>query len=186
MKSIILSTVILGLTMSCSRLVAQEADPVKKANKQNELKADKNMVDEDAAEFLVKAADARMMDLQEGKLAAERGTTASVRSYGKLMVKDQTNLLAQIKKLAATRNISLPSAISDNKQDGREDLAGKTGKDFDEKFAKMMKLDHQRDVKLFTRAKDCKDAGVSNFATKNLPMIESHLARIKALKKDME
>lgn len=161
---------------------AQEKDPVKSANAKNDDKADKDLVDEDIAGFLVKTADARMMDSQEGKLAVDKGTRADVKEYGKLMIRDQATLLAEVKALAAKKNISLPAGISNKKEDGREDLSEKSGKDFDEKFIKMMIIDHERDIKLFRKAMDYDDKDVVDFAKKYLPMIEGHLARIKAIK----
>lgn len=161
---------------------AQEKDPVKKANATNEKKAGNNEIaSQETADFLVKSADARLMDTKEGRLATERGTTAAIREYGKLMLKDQAALMQQIKELAAKRNIALPGGISSDKEDGRETLAGKTGKEFDEKFVKMMKVDHQRDVKLFKEAAKSKDKGISEFAQKYLPMIQSHLNKIEAM-----
>src|SRR5688572_33066010 len=68
---------------SCS---SSETDSVKQAQKQNQNSA----IDEDISEFLTEAADARMMDLEQGKLAKERGTTAAIRQYGEWMITDQT------------------------------------------------------------------------------------------------
>jgi putative membrane protein len=161
---------------------AQERDPVKSANAANEKKSDEEIVEEDIADFLVKSADARMMDTQEGKLATQKGTSSQIREYGKLMVKDQSLLLDKIKMLAEKRNITLPTGISDKKEDGREDLAEESGKDFDEKFIKMMKLDHERDVKLFRKATEYEDLEIRAFATEYLPMIQSHLDRINEIK----
>ena len=158
---------------------AQDKDPVKVANKENDAK---KLVDDDIADFLVKSADARMMDAQEGKLAVEKGTTQSMKDYGKLMLKDQAKLLAEIKKLAKKKNVSLPDGISNKKEDGREDLKEKNGKEFDEKFIKMMIIDHERDIKLFEEAAEHRDAEVSAFAKKYLPMIQSHLSKINKIK----
>jgi putative membrane protein len=120
MTAIAIYAAVMTMVLSILSAHAQETDPVKKANKVNDKKADNNLVDEDVADFLVKSADARMMDAQEGKLAAEKGTTKAVRDYGELMMKDQSTLLKKIKGLAAKRNITLPSGISDKKDDGRE------------------------------------------------------------------
>ena len=177
---------VMTMVLSILSAHAQETDPVKKANKVNDKKADNNLVDEDVADFLVKSADARMMDAQEGKLATEKGTAAPIREYGKLMMKDQDALLRKIKQLAAKRNIMLPSGISDKKEDGREDLAEEKGEDFDDKFIKMMIIDHERDVKLFEKATEFKDSEVSAFAKANLPIIQSHLDKIKAIKHQLQ
>ena len=164
-------------------LNAQTSDPVRQATQTNEKKSDKGIIDEQTAEFLVKSADARMMDKLEGSMAAKKGTTAAVREYGMQMVKDQSTLLAKIKQLAASKNITLPSGISKKKQDGKEQLSKKTEEAFDRKFISMMKIDHERDIKIFTEATRSKDKAVSNFAMKYLPLIQSHLDKVKALDK---
>jgi putative membrane protein len=168
----------LGLALN-----AQTADPVKKANISNEKKSDNGKIDEEVADFLVKSADARMMDKLEGGLASKKGTTAAVRQYGMLMVKDQTVLLDKLKVLAAERKISLPGGISNKKETGRQDLSGKTGEDFDKLFIKMMRIDHERDVKMFTEATGSDDKGIRLFASRYLPMIQLHLDKINALEK---
>ena len=122
-----------------------------------------------------------MMDIYEGKLAVEKGTSSSLRAYGKLMVTHQTMLLVAIKALAVKKNITLPKGISNKKENGRDNLDEKSGKDFDKKFAKMMAIDHKRDVKLFKQAIDFEDFEVSQFAKKYLPTIQTHLDRIDAI-----
>lgn len=159
----------------------QTKDPVREANAINESKEAGHIVDKDIAAFLVKSADARMMDAQEGKLATQKGTTKAVRDYGALMVKDQAMLLKKIKVLASGKKISLPPAIGGKKQEGKEDLMAKTGKEFDKKFIKMMKIDHERDVKLFKKATGYSDAAVAAFAVKYLPLIQAHLKKVNAM-----
>lgn len=167
---------ILFATLTGLSTFAQENDAAKKSNVN-----EKKVVSEEVAVFLVRSADARLVNTKQGRLAMERGTTAAIREYGKLMLKDQATLMQQIKELAAKRNVALPQGISNTKDDGRESLAGKTGKDFDTQFVKMMKADQQRDVRLFKEASAFKDKGVSEFAQKYLPMIQSHLNKIEAL-----
>ncbi|MBC7850848.1 MAG: DUF4142 domain-containing protein [Chitinophagaceae bacterium] len=110
------------LTSSFIAFSQDRIDPVKKANTANEVKVENKQIDEDVAEFLVKSADARMMDSKEGKLASQKGTSSAIKNYGSLMVKDQAMLLAKIKKLAAARKISLPTDISNDKIEGLVDL----------------------------------------------------------------
>ena len=180
---LIACTTIMGTLLDIKFAKGQDKDPVKRANAVNEEKSKDNVVDEDIADFLVKSADARMMDAKEGKLAMEKGTKASIREYGELMIRDQSELLTKIKSIAAKRNITLPEGISDKKEDGREDLAAETGEDFDDKFIKMMIKDHERDIKLFKKALDSEDKSVSVFAQEYLPMIQSHLDKINEIKK---
>lgn len=157
-------------------------DSVKKADHINEVRADMGTVDPDAAVFLVKIADARLMDAKEGALAVSRGATGDTRNYGKLMVKDQAAMLAEIRKIAGEMHVSLPTDISTDKQEGYSSLVSKRGEEFDEKFFKMMKIDHERDVDDFTKAAQLTNQRVKEFAAARLPLIQSHLAKLKVLK----
>ena len=81
--------------------------------------------------FLLEMNDARMMDLEEGKQAAQKGTTNEVRQYGEKMIKEQTYLLKQFQLFAFSKKIELPKSISDKKLNALNDLKEKTGKDLD-------------------------------------------------------
>ena len=143
----------------------------------------KNNEKDNLEKFLVQMNDARLMDFQEGKLAELKGTTSSIKEYGTLMIKDQTFLLAEFVKVAKSKNIALPKTISNKKLKALKKLSEKSGKDFDKKFINMICIDHKRDVKKFTNATKYEDLEVSKFANKHLPMIESHLLKIEAIKK---
>ena len=139
-------------------------------------------MDEFVAEFIREMAEARLMDLEEGKIAQQRSTTKDLKSYGTLMVNDQTEMLREIKKLAVLKNVALSDELGPDKAEGLKDLKEVHGESFDKKFIKMMTIDHKRDVKKFERATRSSDADVQVFATRYLPYVQSHLERIKALK----
>ena len=138
--------------------------------------------DEFVTEFITDIAEARMMDLEEGKIAQQRSTTKDLKSYGALMVNDQTEMLNDLKKLAALKGVVLPSSLGEYKEKGLTDLKEVHGKSFDKKFIRMMIIDHKRDLKKFEKATRSTDADIQVFATKYLPYIQSHLQKIKALK----
>jgi putative membrane protein len=162
---------------------SNQQDSVSKADLENEQRAKEYLLDEPSAEFLVKIADGRLMGIKEGEAAQSKGTTPEIRAYGKLMVKDQNRLYAVMKTLAVHKKIQLPITISAEKQDGLKDLLAKSGTDFDDKFVKMMRIDHERDIRLFTDALHLKDDEIRAFAVKYLPLIQEHLDKLNALKK---
>lgn len=171
---------------SISLLYAQEQDPVDAAMAVNQTLVERNKVDADVAEFLVTAADARMMDMTEGTLATQRGTTKEIKEYGKVMINDQKAMLTEIKKMAKRRKVALPSGISNEKEEGRKELAELSGKEFDKKFIRMMIIDHKRDLKLFRKAVKSNDEEISEFAELYIPILQSHLARIKEINEDLK
>ena len=136
--------------------------------------------------FITDAADARMMDREEGRLASKMGTTSDIRKYGELMIKDQTTLLAAVKELAKQKNIVLPEKITEEKSRALQDLKDVKGTDFDKKFLRMIKIDHKRDVGEFKSASEYDDQQVSAFAKKHLPMIETHLRKVERIKDDVK
>jgi putative membrane protein len=157
-----------------------EKDSVAQAQELNQNSA----IDEDISKFLTEAADARMMGVEQGKLAMAKGTTPAIKQYGEWMVNDQTRMLKEIRVLAASKNIMLPNSLSNKKADGLKDLKEKEGQDFDDKFIKMMTTDHKRDVNEFDDATDFKDKDVQKFAATYLPIVESHLEKIKAVEEN--
>ena len=183
MKFLAITTLCLGfLSFSCqtTRPSAEE----KKVAAENEAKEDMGTVDEKIVDFLVTAADARMMGTEEGKQGTAKGTTAEIRNYGKLMQEDQPMLLAQIKELAQSHDVTLLQNLSAKRQKALEDLKSETGEKFNKQFIKMMTVDHERDVKEFEEASKFSDPAVSQFAAKYLPLIQSHLQKVKDLKED--
>jgi putative membrane protein len=167
------------LFLSCG---PEKTDSVKEAH-------DKNLnssIDENISKFMTEATDARMMNIEQGRLALQKGTNDLIKNYGEKMISDNTRLLKEIRTLAAAKNITLPATLSNEKADGLEDLRSSEGKDFDKKFINMMTRDHRRDVDQFEDAADFKDQDISGFATRNLSVIELHLTSIQQVEESTE
>jgi len=137
---------------------------------------------DETATFIREMADARMMDTEEGKLARDRGTTDAIKQYGEWMITDQAIILKALQSLASAKGVSLPDKLSREKAEGLADLKKEQGVDFDKKFMKMIVIDHKRDIKAFREAAESEDAAVKTFASKFLPVIESHLVKIEEIK----
>ena len=165
------------------KTAAPTNDSVALTNRINQENTELSQTEKDIAEFLTEIADGRMMDKKEGEEALKKGTTPEIRQYGQLMVKDQTALLKAIKKLAKARQINLPMAISAQKQEGLENLRKEEGKEFDQKFIKMMIIDHERDIKLFKKASGYEDMAIKRFIAKYYSKIQLHLDKAETLKK---
>jgi putative membrane protein len=177
-KDIVMKT--LAFYVAALLLVAcgpADKDSVKQAHDQNL----NSSIDEEVSEFLTEAADARMMDLEQGKLASTKGGTAEVRQYGQWMVKDQTRMLTELRVLAASKNIVLPNDLSHKKANALDDLKEKSGEEFDKKFIDMMRIDHKRDVDEFEDALEFRDPDIKQYAQTYLPVVKSHLEKIEAI-----
>lgn len=158
------------LVVSCG----SDNDSVKLAHQQNL----NNSIDERISEFMTEAADARLMDIEQGKLALEKGTNDLVKNYAQKLLDDNTKLLKELRTLAAQKNIVLPTTLSNEKADGLNDLREEEGEAFDKEFIKMIQRDHKRDLDKFEEAADFNDRDVQQFAQRNVSLFEKHLAQI--------
>jgi putative membrane protein len=139
-------------------------------------------VDKDAADFAVEAANGGMMEVELGNYAAQNAFSQRVKDFGSMMVKDHSKVNDELKSIAATKNITLPSSVGESAQKDMTDLMKKKGKDFDKAYMDMMLDDHKKDVKDFEKeAKECKDPEVRSFAGKTLPVLLTHLDSTKAI-----
>lgn len=143
-------------------------------------------IDENISKFMTEAADARMMDIEEGKLAMEKGSNDLIKNYAQQLVDDNTKLLKELRALAGQKNIVLPTTLSNEKADGLNDLREKEGHEFDDKFIKMVQRDHKRDLDEFEEAADFNDRDVQQFAQRNVSLFEKHLAKVDQVEESNE
>ncbi|MBT1702248.1 DUF4142 domain-containing protein [Chryseosolibacter indicus] len=152
-----------------------------KENVNNVSEEEHAMVDDHIAAFIIQAADTRMMGIEQGKLAKERGTTEEIRAYGEKIIQDQSKVLEELKELAEKKKVRLPKALSNRRTHGLYELRSENGRFFDKKFVRMITLDHKHDLRQFSRAKKFSDPEVRDFVVNNLPVIESHLEDIEQI-----
>jgi putative membrane protein len=161
----------------------KKADSVESATDTTEKTAN---VEDDVAEFMTEAASGGMMEVELGKTAEKSAGNQDVKSFGALMVKDHTKANAELKALAALKNITLPQVIGKEHQEKVNDLIKLKGAEFDKKYISMMVDDHKEDIKHFEKASKFKDADISAFAKKTLPTLTIHLQSAEALDKQMK
>ena len=144
-------------------------------------------VEESDAKFAVEAANGGMSEVVLGKLASEKATNKKVKDFGAMMVTDHSKANDEIKTLAHKLSINLTDSISSDESKTRDELAKKSGTDFDKDYVKTMVDDHKKDVKAFEDAsKNLKDNDLKAFATKTLPTLKMHLEAIEKIKKGMK
>lgn len=190
----LLLIVALCVAQSCNNS-SSDKDSVDKANDMNDKKDSTSMstaktdsmpatmaVNDDVAKFAVKAANGGMAEVELGKLAQQKATQKSIKNFGAMMVTDHTKANAELKGLAAEKNITLPDSVGEDMQKHITDLSKKTGKDFDKSYMDMMVSDHKDDISDFEdAAKNSKDSSFKTFAVKTLPTLYKHLGAAKAI-----
>jgi putative membrane protein len=134
------------------------------------------------ADFFKKAAQAGLAEVEAGKLAQEKGSSAAVKDFGAMMVKDHTEANDKLKSLATTENVDLPSSP------GVKDTAEKTklqvlsGESFDKSYIKGQLTAHRQAVALFRKESTSgQDPQARAFAAETLPTLRQHLKKVDEL-----
>lgn len=140
------------------------------------------VIDKESAEFMVAAADGGMMEVLLGQLAQQKSTNSRVKGFGEMMVRDHSKGGDEFKKLAQKKAVTLPDSVSRAHKKEIDNLAKKSGVDFDIAYINLMVMDHKEDINEFEKAsKKVKDAEVKALADKTLPVLKVHLDSAKAI-----
>jgi putative membrane protein len=143
--------------------------------------------DEGDAKFAVDAANGGMAEVALGKLAEGKAVNAKVKEFAAMMVADHTKANDELMALAQFKNITLPQAVSSDKQATMDNLTKKAGSDFDKAYVDQMIDDHKTTISLFEDAsKNVKDVDLKAFADKTLPTLRTHLEHINAIHDSMK
>jgi putative membrane protein len=141
----------------------------------------------DDNEFMTKAAQGGMAEVELGKLAVQKAQNAEVKKFGQKMIEDHTNANTELKSVASKKSVTLPTEVNAKQKATMDKLKGLSGAEFDKAYVEAMVDDHKEDVDLFQdTSSDAKDADVKAFATKTLPTLKMHLDMIKGIQSKMK
>ena len=179
-----------AILVACNDADNKADDTVEQADSANESRQDivRNdttiLVDEKSSEFLVRAANSTMTELAMLRNAGQVGSIQHIKNFASMLAKDHEALQQEIKSIATSKNIVLPAAIAADDQKDVNDLAEKTGKNFDKEFINEMIDRHKNGIKAYEdAAKDAGDADIKAFANNTLSKLRMHLDSAQAIKK---
>ena len=136
--------------------------------------------------------EANMADSAAGAIAAAKGTSASVRDFGKRMMRDHHQLRAQGQALAKKLKVTPQPPSGDNSvSDSQKNLdklnSTAKGKDFDKAY-----IDHEVDyhkalLETATKAMgQAQNTELKNLIQKAAPAIQAHLDLAESIQKKMK
>jgi putative membrane protein len=132
--------------------------------------------------FAIRAAQGGLAEVKLGRLAAEKASSADVKAFGRQMVDDHGKANDQLKALAESERMTLPSDVNGKQQAMYDRLSKLSGDQFDSAYVKGMMTDHQEDIKDFKKeSQSGTDEKIKSFAAQTLPVIEGHLDRLKVI-----
>lgn len=150
-------------------------DSKEMAEERNEQRFDTRQQEKDA-DFLVKAAEINLKEIQLGQLAQQRGGSDHVRELGRMMEQAHSNAQSDLMALAQNKAIVIPTTLTENGRDAYDKLNNESAEDFDLEYADMMVKGHKDAIDKFEKAStDAGDADIRNWASNSLPELRTHL-----------
>jgi len=126
--------------------------------------------------FATKAAAGGMAEVKLGELAKTNASSADVKSFGERMVTDHSKANEQLKQIATTKGMTLPTSLNAKDQATYDRLSKLNGAEFDAAYMKDMVADHKTDVSEFKKEADKgTDTDLKQFASSTLPTLQEHL-----------
>ncbi len=126
-------------------------------------------------QFVAKAAQAGLAEVQLGQLAEQKAASNEVKQYAQQMVLEHTQANNQLKQLANQKSLTVPQSLDQQHQTAKANLAKLSGVAFDRAYMDLMKQDHAKVISLFQQeASHGQDASLKNWAATTLPKLQKH------------
>jgi putative membrane protein len=135
------------------------------------------------ADFVTKAAEGGQFEVEVAKLAADKASSADVKTFAQMLVDDHSAANDKLRQIATSHNVALPASLPDAKKKELDQLGKLSGPAFDKQFVKMAGIkDHHHDIAEFEKAsKNAQSQDVKQFAQSTLPTLKKHLEAAQKL-----
>jgi putative membrane protein len=160
---------LIAISAVCSLLVGLQDVSGEEKDRQGQLSAGDY-------KFVTETALGGRMEVELGRLAAQKGSDAAVRDFGERMVRDHQKANQELTQLVMQKGAALPAASSKKEDEKIEHFKALSGADFDKAYIKDMVSDHRTDIKEFQKEADkANDADLKVWVVKTLPILQEHL-----------
>jgi putative membrane protein len=128
------------------------------------------------ASFAQDAASGGMAEVKLGQLAEQKGSSQTVKDFGKRMETDHSAAGDKLKNVASKDGMTIPDSLSQADRAEYDRLSRMSGPEFDKAYARAMVQDHQKDIAAFKQeANSGQNPDLKNFASETLPTLQEHL-----------
>ncbi|MEG3842186.1 DUF4142 domain-containing protein, partial [Microcoleus sp. herbarium14] len=135
--------------------------------------------------FVMQAAQTGMLEVQLGRMAVQRGSSAGVKQYGQQMVEEHTQKNQELMQLAMQKGVEVPTEMSSQNKALIDRLSGLSGTSFDTAYKQAMLDSHKQAIALFqAQSQQGQDPELKAWATKTLPNLQAHLQMVNQMLAD--
>ena len=134
------------------------------------------------AMFMREAAADGLAEVQLGRVALGKASSAQVKQLAQRIIDDHTKANQQLMDIAQRKNVSLPTEPMPMQKQEADRLQSLSGNDFDQAYAQAMVKDHRKAIKMFgMQSASGSDPDLKQFASTTLPTLKMHLQMAEQL-----
>jgi putative membrane protein len=177
----------LALFLPVGLSLAADTKSERKTDTKSERKKSESKLSKDDERFVKDAAAGGMMEVELGKMAAEKAASDQVKEFGRRMQEDHGKANAELKTIAANKGVELSKGVEGKHKKTIDRLSKLSGEEFDRQYMRAMVEAHEEDLKKFEReAEKGKDPDVKQFASKYAPVLKKHLELAKTTEQQVK
>lgn len=137
--------------------------------------------DADSKAFIAKAIQGNFAEIEMGKLAQQKGASAAVKDYGKMLQVDHSGANEKAMQAASKMGVKPPSGPSLKQKTDLGMLSKEEGGNFDTTFVTHMVEDHKDDISAYETEKEGNKDAAAQYATDTLPILQKHLDQAQSM-----
>jgi putative membrane protein len=134
------------------------------------------------AMFMRNAAADSLAEIQLGRIALDKSSSAQVKQLAQRIIDDHTKANDQLMAIAQRKQVSLPTEPMPMQKREADSLQAMSGAAFDQAYARTMVEDHRKAIKMFgMQSQNAADGDLRQFASTTLPVLKTHLQMAERL-----
>ncbi len=184
MKNIFVAAVTALIFSACADNKQKESKEV--AEETNEKKFETNDTEKDA-QFIVDATSSSYNEVAIADLALTKSANGEVKKLAQQLKTDHSAVITQLNGVAATKNITVPTAATEDANESVKKLGDDKAENFDKNWLEKVEDMHESSVKKYEDASNnASDTTVRNWAASTLLKIRSHLDMINKMQETIK
>jgi len=132
--------------------------------------------------FLRNAIQGNFSEVTLGRVIQNRASSAQVRSFGAMLVRDHSSGLAQAQAIASRLRLRIPATLKPEARREEVLLRHLRGRSFDREVRRYMINDHLKDIAEFRAQARNGDRATARYAAATLPVLQHHLATARSIR----
>ena len=139
------------------------------------------------AQFVVDVVASNYGEVKLAKLAQQKASNSELKDVAKQLETDHNAVLSDLKQLASTKGISIPTEESGEAKDKLKELTDEKTSEFDKEWCETLMDSHKASISKFENAaNDLSDPDIKNFANAVLPKLRTHHDRLMECHKKLK